>query len=328
MSSPAKRLRRRHGSPLSSLKVRGSGLDHPLRDDANKALRQRVIQHLKSGCSVKRAGDLIFVCGGNDPTHMRPRFTSYCSIHYPELELFQPEYAMKDYFAGPGGTPFDLGTFERLVAELSHVIVLFPEAAGSFAEAGYFAQDERFRSKTLLALDLQWQGSDSFISMGPARQFNQKSRFAGTMQIPYAAPDFEQIVQRLKRFGFERYRKELNLSAFSDLSPYDLFCLLHKVVDLIGIATIEDILYVLRGVFSGAVRPKRIKEMMSVLVGANYMQAVGGFGHYRIAASRPDLMQPRDSLKGVENQIRLDLAAFYPTCPADFQAILESPYAP
>jgi hypothetical protein len=39
-------------------------------------------------------------------------------------------------------------------------------------------------------------------------------------------------------------------------------------------------------------------------------------------------MPPRDSLKSVENQIRLDLAAFYPTCPADFQAILESQHAP
>lgn len=313
---------------MSSLKVRGYGLDHPLRDDAHKALRQRVIQHLKNGCSVKRAGDLVFVCGGNDSTHMRPRFTAYCSAEHPDLELFQPEYAMNDYFAAPGGTPFDLGAFERLVAELSHVIVLFPEAAGSFAEAGYFAQDDRFRLKTLLALDLHWQGKDSFISMGPARQFNEKSKFSGTMQIPYTAPDFNQIVDRLKRYGFERYRKELTLSTFSDLPPYDLFCLLQKVVDLIGIATIEDILYIFRAVYSGVIRPKRIKEMMSVLVGAKYLISVGDFGHYRLAAGRTDLMLPRDSQKNVENQIRLDLAAFYPNCPTDFLAILESPYAP
>lgn len=303
-------------------------MDHPLRDDAHKALRQRVIQHLKNGCAVKRAGNLVFVCGGNDPAHMRPRFTAFCSANHPDLELFQPEYAMKDYFAAPGGSPFDLGTFERLVAELSHVIVLFPEAAGSFAEAGYFAQDDRFRSKTLLALDLHWQGSDSFISMGPARQFNEKSNFSGTMQIPYAAPDFDQIVQRLKRYGFERHRKELTLGTFSELTPYDLFCLLQKVVDLIGIATIEDILAILRGVFSGVIKPKRVKEMVSVLVGATYLESVGGFGHYRLAAGRPDLMPPRDSLKTVENQIRLDLAAFYPTCPIDFLAILEGHHAP
>jgi len=303
-------------------------LDHPLRDDAHKAIRQRVIQHLRDGCSVKRAGDLVFVCGGNDPNHMRPRFTAYCGVNHPDLELFQPEYAMNDYFAAPGGTPFDLGTFERLVAELSHVIVLFPEAAGSFAEAGYFAQDDRFRSKTLLALDLHWQGSDSFISMGPARQFNEKSKFSGTMQIPYAAPDFDQIVQRLKRYGFERYRKELTLGVFSDLTPYDLFCLLQKVVDLMGIATIDDILAILRGVFSGVIKPKRIKEMVSVLVGAKYLEAVGEFGHYRLASDRTDLMPARDSMKSIEHKIRLDLAAFYPTCPPDFLAILESPNAP
>lgn len=313
---------------MSSLKVRGYGLDHPLRDDAHKALRQRVIQHLKNGCSVKRSGDLVFVCGGNDPAHMRPRFTDYCRQNHADLELFQPEYAMKDYFSGPGGSPFDLATFERLVAELSHVIVLFPEAAGSFAEAGYFSQEDKFRSKTLLALDIRWQGSDSFISMGPARRFNDRSRFAGVMQVAYAAPDFPQIVERLKRYGFERNRKELNLGTFADLSTYDLFCLLQKVVDILGIATLDDVNFILRGAFAGRISPTRTRELMSVLVGAKYLEPVGGFSHYRMGTGRADLMPPRDSLRGQETQIRFELASFYPTCPPDFLAILESPHAP
>lgn len=303
-------------------------MDHPLRDDANKVLRQRVIQHFKSGCSVKRAGDLIFVCGGNDPTHMRPRFTAYCSANHPDLELFQPEFAMKDYFSAPGGTPFDLGTFERLVADLAHVIVLFPEAAGSFAETGYFAQDEQFRTKTILALDQHWQGDDSFISMGPARRFNEKSRFAGTMQLAYAAPDFSQIVKRLNRYGLPRNRKELTLNTFADLPPYDLFCLLQKVIGTLGIATVEDVLAIFRSMFYGQIKPNKIKEMMSVLVGAKHLETVGGYGHYRMMAHRTDLMPARESQKGVENAIRLDLAAFYPTCTPDFLAILESPHAP
>ncbi len=235
---------------------------------------------------------------------------------------------MRDYFGAPGGTPFDLGVFERLVAELSHVIVLFPEAPGSFAEAGYFAQDDRFRTKTVLAMDLRWQGKDSFISMGPARQFNDRSNFSGAMQIPYATPDFEPIVERLKRYGFEKNRKELNLGVFSDLSAYDLFCLLQKVVDLLGIATLEDVSAILRGAFSGVVRPKRIKEMMSVLVGAKYLEPIGGFGHYRVVRHRIDLMLARDSKKTEENKIRLDLAAFYPASSPDFLAILETPHAP
>ncbi len=313
---------------MSPLKVRGYGLDHPLRDDANKALRQRVIQHLKTGCSVKRAGDLIFVCGGNDAKHMRPKFTEYCRVNHPDLELFQPEYAMKDYFAAPGGAPFDLGTFERLIAELSHVIVLFPEAAGSFAETGYFAKDERFRSKTLLALNLHWQGDDSFISMGPSRLFNRGSRFSGTMQVAYDAPNFDQVVDRLRRYGFERNRKELNLEKFASLPPYDLFCLLLKMVDILGVATLEDIFFILRSVFAGKIKTTQVKEMMSVLVGAKYLEPVGGFGHYRIALGRTDLMPARDSLKIAENKIRFDLAAVYPGCSTDFLAILESPHAP
>lgn len=259
---------------------------------------------------------------------MRPRFAAHCSANHPELELFQPEYAMKNYFAAPSGSPFDLGTFERLVAELSHVIVLFPEAPGSFAEAGYFAQDERFRSKTILALDQFWQGDDSFISMGPARQFNSKSRFSGTMQVTYSAPDFEQIVKRLKRYGFERSQRELDLDEFAKLSPYELFCLIQKVLDILGIATVDDVLAIFRGIFSGRIKPSRVKEMMSVLVGAKYLLSVGSFGHYRLASGRANIMPARDSLKSAENKIRLDMAAFYPACSADFLSILETPDAP
>ena len=302
-------------------------MDHPLRDEANKALRQRVIQHLKTGCSVKRAGDLIFVCGGNEARHMRPRFTEYCRANHPELELFQPEYAMKDYFSAPGVAPFDLATFERLVAELSHIIVLFPEAAGSFAETGYFAQEDKFRSKTLLALDDQWQGEKSFISLGPERRFYEKSVY-GVMQVTYGAPDFSVIVARLKRYGFDQSRKELTLNRFVDLTAYDLFCLLHKVVGLLGIATLQDISSIQRGMFGNQFKPTRVREMLSVLVGAKYIEPVGDFGHFRLSSEPADLMRPRDSRKGIENQIRLDLAAFYPTCQPDFLSILETPHAP
>ncbi|WP_303718619.1 hypothetical protein, partial [Brevundimonas naejangsanensis] len=127
---------------------------------------------------------------------------------------------------------------------------------------------------------------------------------------------------------FERYRKELTLGVFSDLTPYDLFCLLQKVVDLMGIATIDDILAILRSVYSGKIKPTRIKEMTSVLVGAKYLESIGEFGHYRLNAGRAVLMQARDSMKSVENQIRLDLATFYPTYSPEFLAILESSHAP
>lgn len=100
------------------------------------------------------------------------------------------------------------------------------------------------------------------------------------------------------------------------------------MVDILGIATIEDVNFVLRSAFAGQIVPKRIKELMSVLVGAKYLESIGGFSHYRVRAGRVDLMPARDSLKGQETKIRLELAAFYPTCPPDFLAILESPHAP
>lgn len=237
---------------------------------------------------------------------------------------------MKDYFSSPSVAVFDLAIFERLVADLSHVIILFPEAPGSFAEAGYFAQEDKFRVKTLLALDQQWQGEDSFISMGPAQRFSKKSSFRGVMQIAYAEPDFAQIVRRMNRYGIERKRKELTLDGFAALAstPYDLFCLLYKIIDMLVIATDEDVLFILRSLFGTGVRPKLVRELMSVLVGAQYIKPVGDFDHYRLSKKREDLMPVRESRKAEQNQIRLDLAAFYPTCSADFLAIMEASHAP
>ena len=107
-------------------------MDHPLIHEVNLNLRRRVIQLLRSAYSVKRKGNIVFACGGNDPGHMRTRFRDYCKEHHPEFEIFFPEFAMKDCFATGDEEQFDIADFEALIGELSHAIVLFPEAPGSW----------------------------------------------------------------------------------------------------------------------------------------------------------------------------------------------------
>lgn len=165
-------------------------MDHPLIGENNAKLRLRVIQLLRSAYSVMRNGNIVFVRGGNCPGHMRQQFRAYCETQQPTLQIFFPEFAMKSYFSERFVKPFNLAEFEEIVAELSHAIVLFPEAAGSYAETGYFCVRPKLANKTILVLDKQWQSRDSFISMGPALKFNAASRFRDIIQLEYTSPDF------------------------------------------------------------------------------------------------------------------------------------------
>ena len=79
---------------------------------------------------------------------------------------------MKDYFSEAGTEPMDLADFESLIGALSHAIVIFPEAPGSYAETGYFSNVRELANKTILVLNQQYQSNDSFVMMGPARKIN------------------------------------------------------------------------------------------------------------------------------------------------------------
>jgi hypothetical protein len=61
----------------------------------------------------------------------------------------------------------DLVLFERHLAELSSVIVLVLESAGSLAELGLFSVIKEFQSKLLVVIETSHYSSASFIRMGP-----------------------------------------------------------------------------------------------------------------------------------------------------------------
>lgn len=300
-------------------------MDHPLLNNRNKALRQRVIQLLKDGYNVRRNGNFVFVCGGNNNTDMRTLFREYCKEKHPEFEVFFPEYAMKNYFSSHGSEPFDIADFESLIADLSHAIVLFPEAPGSFAEVGYFSALDSLARKTILALNLNYQGADSFISMGPAKKFEKLSLFSGTMQIDYKNPDFSQIIKRIKRIGLNSKLMAMPDDAYSKLENYQKFCLIHKCFSILRFATIEDITFILRARYMSRVSENDIKQITSILVGSNYLINHGDFGHYGVNAEKDALLKAKLGRATEENNIRLEMLSI---CGGEFLGtILESEHA-
>lgn len=261
-----------------------------------------MIALLSGGLLIRRSGNLVFVCGGNGEEHLRPKFCSFLQNKAPEYNVFMPEFAMSDYFSDELGAQLDLGRFEELVGELSHAIVIFPEAPGSFAETGYFAQTESLAKKSLLVLDLNHQGSDSFIMMGPARRYEEQSRFQPNIQIDFDNPDFLVILKRMQRFSLPKNRKAID---FKKLSSYDIFCLIFKIFDLLIVATYEDLVAVFNSLTGGHAPTRRIKDIGSILVGAGFLRPVGEFGHYDCQPLGSGLVQLREGM--VEDELSLKL---------------------
>jgi hypothetical protein len=293
---------------------------HPLLK-SHSEVRKRVIALLAVGLSVWRAGNLIFVCGGNDTEHQRPKFIAAVADQLDEFELFQPEYAMRDYFSDCDGEPMDLGEFETLIGELSHAIIIFPEAPGSFAETGYFANVDRLAEKTILVLDSQRQKNDSFVVMGPARKFEEKSRFRSNIQLNYTNPDYSVIVDRIRRVTRTKTRKFLEIQ--DDIFSYDLFCLIYKIFDILIVATIDDLLFILTSLTNGHPPRKKARQLASILVGAGYLRPIGEYGHYFADRKGDELVKMKEGFADKESKLKIEILEIVSSGEVEFRELLK-----
>ncbi len=205
-------------------------MDHPLISDSQSDLRRRVIQLISKGYNVSRSSHIVFVCGGNDAHHMRQMFRIFCEGKKLPYDIFFPEFAMKDYFSGQVTEQFDIADFEQLVGKISHAIVVFPEAPGSFAETGYFSMIEELSKKIILVLDSAYQNRDSFISMGPARKIGRISLFEPDIMMSFNQPDFSVVVDRLARVSQSKTKRLMITDYSINEKEYDAFCLIFKLL--------------------------------------------------------------------------------------------------
>ena len=287
-------------------------MDHPLLRPKHKDLRRRVLELLKEAYSNRRGSNIIFICGGNDEDGMRAKFRDYCHDELTDYNAFFPEFAMSTLFSDAIASPFNIAEFEGLVSELSHAIVLFPEAPGSFAETGYFSVVDKMAKKCILALDSQRQHGDSFISLGPAKNLDEKSMFGPRIQIDYINPDFTLIAKRIGRVKLATNRKHLSIGAFRDLSAYDICCLLHAIVSVLTLATIQDVMFLVTAMFSNRFSQHRVKQLLSVLVGAGYLVEFGEYDHLTSKGEKENLFWTRDGYASTEMQLKLELTELYP----------------
>ncbi|BBF91615.1 hypothetical protein BLTE_03000 [Blastochloris tepida] len=210
-----------------------------------------------------------------------------------------------------------------MIADLSHAIVLFPEAAGSYAEVGYFAGVKQIAKKTILVLDSKFQGSDSFISMGPARKIDKISMYAGNIQICYDNPDFSCVISRIKRNKFSLNRRKILFSTYNDISNFERMCIIHKCCEILSVATFDDIVFVLKGVFSARISTENVKQLMSILVGSGFIRRVGSYGHYCAVEGRKGFLFPREGFVEKESSLKLEIASICDDTEGEFYRLID-----
>lgn len=299
-------------------------MDHPLRSERHTRLRRGIYRLLKNGFSIPRQSDIVFVCGGNEPEDMRKRFQHDFDALLPGFQFFEPEFAMRTYWTLGDDRPFDIATFEELIGQLSHSIVIFPEAPGSLAETGYFSARPEIARKIVLVLNTEHLARDSFISIGPAKKIGDVSIFKPYIEMDYKSPNFARISQRIiDRAPLHTTRRSLNLGEFSDLSSFELFAIIQTLVSILRIATVEDIEFFLRGMFDAKITPSKVKQIISILVGSGRLSKVGEFGHLRVNESRELVLRIKDGAKTERDVLMLDISTVLLDAEKDFLPLLE-----
>lgn len=300
-------------------------MEHPLRSDDHKSLRRRLYDLISNGLTVPRQSNIVFVCGGNEPHHMRRRFQAEFSSLLPKHEFFEPEFAMRTYWTLGDSEPFDISSFEELICDLSHSIVIFPEAPGSLAETGYFSAIPKIAKRILLVINSEHLRSDSFISIGPAKKIADVSIFQPNIQFDYSNPEFAIISRRLiDRAPLFTTRKSLKIDLFSEMSSFDIFSLVQFMVSFLRIATVDDIEFFARGLFDAHISTSKTKQIVSILVGSRRLVQIGEFGHLKVNDGKNLILQVKDGAKTGFDVLKVDLSTVYLGADPDFISLMGS----
>lgn len=114
----------------------------------------------------------IFLCGKdiNDKSSIRYKIAQVITKSFwysGSYDLIYPEDIFDELLYNSHST--DLLSLENLLADSVDAVVVIPESAGSFAELGAFANNDKLREKMICVIDEKYKRDKSFINQGPVR---------------------------------------------------------------------------------------------------------------------------------------------------------------
>lgn len=219
---------------------------------------------------------IIFVCGGgleDGETSLRKQFVDWAENNLPEFICLKAEDALKDSFAGEGRTFVNLEKFERIIADVADCVLIFPESAGSFAEAGFFSNSD-IAEKTLVVNPLEFQAIDSFLNLGPIDTISGVSFLKPTILINVKeATDFSPVAQRLaERVKWPEHRERLPFQRFGEFNFRQKLLVVFEMLRFLRLADLKTLRHALVACFGGNPKNQELKHLLRILIAAKFIE--------------------------------------------------------
>jgi len=280
----------------------------------------------------------ILLCGGPvDGTALTPpsvRDIVFSSLE--EIEAFDGRVKLAENYKSwsHDSVYSDLLTFESHIAQLSSIIVLIVESAGSIAELGLFSAMSDFQKKLLVILDNHHYESESFIRLGPIDHLEKvhgntahchRWMIQDGNRLSFQADSAKGLKDDFVESINERLRENVAVEQVFDTKSWlHAALLICDLVNLMSALTVREIRDYLLGL--GVPRSEsEIRQFVYILQQFGMLQMEGKAGQ-RFYLSRKEELYLRIGLKNSAwdvNRFRADTLNYYDSSEKKrFKAIL------
>ena len=236
---------------------------------------------ITNGLKYLQTSNIIFAAGGNTGS-MRWIFRQQFEATQSNLLYFEPENIFDKWISGPGSTK-NLADFEALAAEISQLIVIFPEGPGSFAELGFFSNSKNIAAKTLVVGQYEYQLPRSFLRLGPISTI-AKDTAHPPVWVEYNAQSARELIKyvidsQAKRLSYHRFDKKnvallqkKNTPSASAKYLYIYCALILAFLDMCVVCSKEDSRYLLKLILGNHFRPSALHDAFFILCGCGLLR--------------------------------------------------------
>lgn len=250
---------------------------------------------LSKNIIFRRQHIFVFICGGaiTGPHFLRTKFLTYAKTDLKDYNFILAEKCLQTKSNNQRFSFRNIAFFEDNLAHLSNCTLIFPESPGSFAEVGYFANNNAIAEKTLIVNLVQYQ-EDSFLLLGPIDIISQKTQFTPHVNLNDHSPqaDFKHIATKLERVraAYSRMsssRIPLINVKFKD-HPKDLqLMVILKIIDLFRKISIKDLQDLMTEIF-GYVSHDTIDNFLGILEQCEFIDVTDVSGHLLLSSKNVD----------------------------------------
>ena len=255
---------------------------------------------------IVKSPSFIFLCGGpiseNQEGFLSCRDIFYSYINKNECSFREKIIRAEDVFKYFEHSNYqDLLSFERDLAELSSLTVLFSESPGSIAELGSFAVLKTIQERLLVVMNQKDANRESFIWRGPVLSLKNLAESNGN-EDPITIYNWQKKIDENGYFDAGNFTDALDLAetieaiisklpktvSFSEKQLGHIMLLIICVLKIVKIATLAEIIFILKS-FGIEQKLKTIKQHLSLLksLGLITLQPYRNYYFY-IAAPQSD----------------------------------------